>query len=59
MTATTTPTTPAKTVSGPGIKFENIGLTLGRTEILRDVSFTVGAGTVHARVGPNGGGKSS
>lgn len=59
MTATTTPVTPAKTVSGPGIKFDNIGLTLGRTEILRDVSFTVGAGTVHALVGPNGGGKSS
>lgn len=46
-------------VSGPGIQFDQIGLTLGRTEILRDVTFSVAPGSVHALVGPNGGGKSS
>src|SRR6218665_2089117 len=45
--------------AGPSIAFEHIGLTLGRTEILRDVSLQVRAGSVHALVGPNGGGKSS
>jgi zinc transport system ATP-binding protein len=46
-------------VTGPAIAFEGIALTLGRTEILRDVRFSVAAGSVHALVGPNGGGKSS
>lgn len=44
---------------GPSIEFEHIGLTLGRTNILRDVRFAVAPGLVHALVGPNGGGKSS
>ncbi len=44
---------------GPAIEFEHIELTLGRTNILRDVSFAVVPGRVHALVGPNGGGKSS
>jgi zinc transport system ATP-binding protein len=46
-------------VSGPSISLAGVGLTLGRTEILRDVNLEVGAGTVHAIAGPNGGGKSS
>ncbi len=44
---------------GPAIVFDKVGLTLGRTTILREVSFTVSAGSVHALVGPNGAGKSS
>lgn len=44
---------------GPGIEFAGVGLNLGRTRILDNVSFQVRAGSVHALVGPNGGGKSS
>ncbi|POF89704.1 metal ABC transporter ATP-binding protein [Pseudomonas putida] len=44
---------------GPRIEFASIDLTLGRTSILEQVSFSVAAGSVHAIVGPNGGGKSS
>ncbi|THF66150.1 metal ABC transporter ATP-binding protein [Pseudothauera nasutitermitis] len=47
------------TAGGPRIRFDGVGLTLGRTEILRDVRLSVEAGSVHALVGPNGGGKSS
>ncbi|PBP75450.1 metal ABC transporter ATP-binding protein [Pseudomonas syringae Cit 7] len=44
---------------GPGIEFNKVSLTLGRTTILDQVHFNVRAGSVHALVGPNGGGKSS
>src|SRR5690606_926471 len=44
---------------GPAIVFDEVSLTLGRTAILRGVSFTVSAGSAHALVGPNGAGKSS
>ncbi|MBF8733632.1 metal ABC transporter ATP-binding protein [Pseudomonas guariconensis] len=44
---------------GPRIEFAGIDLTLGRTRILENVAFSVAAGSVHAIVGPNGGGKSS
>lgn len=44
---------------GPRIEFAGIDLTLGRTCILENVAFSVAAGSVHAIVGPNGGGKSS
>ncbi|MGE1081401.1 metal ABC transporter ATP-binding protein [Pseudomonas shirazensis] len=44
---------------GPRIEFASIDLTLGRTSILEQVSFSVAAGSVHTIVGPNGGGKSS
>ncbi|WP_313393129.1 metal ABC transporter ATP-binding protein [Pseudomonas sp.] len=44
---------------GPRIEFAGIELTLGRTRILEQVSFSVAPGSVHAIVGPNGGGKSS
>lgn len=47
------------TACGPRIDFTGIDLTLGRTRILEQVSFSVAAGSVHAIVGPNGGGKSS
>jgi zinc transport system ATP-binding protein len=46
-------------VRGPAIEFTGVGLTLGNTEILRDVSFKVRAGTIHCIVGANGGGKTS
>ena len=44
---------------GPTLDFNNISLTLGRTVILDSVSFQVQPGSIHALVGPNGGGKSS
>ncbi len=44
---------------GPAIAFSQVSLELGRTTILDDVSFDVRAGSIHALVGPNGGGKSS
>ena len=44
---------------GPSIDFERVSLTLGNTSILRDVSFSIRAGTLHCIVGANGGGKTS
>ena len=44
---------------GPTIEFDTVALTLGRTVILDGVSFQVQPGSIHALVGPNGGGKSS
>ncbi|MEB0107399.1 metal ABC transporter ATP-binding protein [Pseudomonas sp. MH9.3] len=44
---------------GPTIDFDKVCLTLGRTLILDSVSFQVQPGSIHALVGPNGGGKSS
>jgi len=44
---------------GPSITCTGLGLHLGATEILRDVSLCVAPGSIHAIVGPNGGGKSS
>ena len=45
--------------TGPTLDFAEVCLTLGRTTILDNVSFQVSPGSVHALVGPNGGGKSS
>ncbi|MNZ53736.1 Zinc import ATP-binding protein ZnuC [compost metagenome] len=50
---------PLPQVSGPTLDFTDISLTLGRTTILDKVTFQVRPGSVHALVGPNGGGKSS
>ncbi|EPN00977.1 cation ABC transporter ATP-binding protein, partial [Pseudomonas syringae pv. actinidiae ICMP 18804] len=36
---------------GPGIEFNQVSLTLGRTTILDRVHFNVRAGSVHALVG--------
>lgn len=44
---------------GPAIEFDQVSLTLGRTTILDRVAFQVQPASVHALVGPNGGGKSS
>jgi len=49
----------ALTGNGPGVAFADVSLTLGRTAILDHVNFKVRAGSIHALVGPNGGGKSS
>ncbi len=46
-------------IHGPAIEFERVGLTLGNTQILENISFTVSAGTVHCVIGANGGGKTS
>ena len=46
-------------ISGPAIEFADVSLTLGRTDILRHIDLQIGAGDIHALVGPNGGGKSS
>lgn len=44
---------------GPSIEFAHVGLELGNTRILDDVSFTIRPGTIHCVVGANGGGKTS
>ncbi|AUM70987.1 metal ABC transporter ATP-binding protein [Pseudomonas fluorescens] len=44
---------------GPSIEFADVSLNLGRTTILDSVAFQVEPGSIHALVGPNGGGKSS
>ncbi|MEI2414588.1 metal ABC transporter ATP-binding protein [Orrella sp. JC864] len=46
-------------IAGPSLRFDAVSLTLGRTDILRQVNLRVQAGTVHALIGPNGAGKSS
>ena len=46
-------------MQGPSIQFADVSLTLGNTRILRDVSFSVRAGSVHCIIGANGGGKTS
>lgn len=47
------------TPCGPVIEFAGIDLSLGGSRILDGVRLRVEAGSVHALVGPNGGGKSS
>ncbi len=44
---------------GPSIEFTGVGLTLGNTRVLEEVSFSVRAGSIHCIVGANGGGKTS
>jgi len=46
-------------MQGPSIEFDKVGLALGNTSILQDVSFAIRAGTIHCIVGANGGGKTS
>jgi zinc transport system ATP-binding protein len=44
---------------GPSIVFHNVSLRYGNTEVLSDLNLTIEPGTLHALIGPNGGGKSS
>lgn len=44
---------------GPAIRFDDVGLQLGGVEILRNIDFSVEAGSIHCLIGPNGGGKTS
>lgn len=44
---------------GPAIAFRNVGIRFGGQDILKDISFAVKAGEIHAIVGPNGGGKTT
>jgi len=53
----TSPDLPPKT--GPSIELSQVNLSLGNTQILEDVSFTIEAGTIHCIIGANGGGKTS
>ena len=46
-------------MTGPSIEMRQVGLTLGQTRILHEISLDVPAGTIHALIGPNGAGKSS
>ncbi len=46
-------------MAGPSIEFDGVGLVLGSTTILEQVSFGVAAGSIHCVVGANGGGKTS
>jgi zinc transport system ATP-binding protein len=54
-----TPLLHGATLAGPEVTFRRVGLTLGATRVLDDVSFKVKAGAIHAVIGPNGGGKTS
>jgi zinc transport system ATP-binding protein len=44
---------------GPSITFEGVSLSYGNTQVLSNLNLTIDPGTVHAFVGPNGGGKTS
>lgn len=46
-------------MQGPSIEFADVGLVLGNTTILENVTFNVRAGSIHCIVGANGGGKTS
>ncbi|TBU98296.1 metal ABC transporter ATP-binding protein [Stutzerimonas kirkiae] len=48
-----------KEATGPAIDFDGVGLVLGGTRILEQVTLHIQSGHAHALVGPNGGGKSS
>lgn len=44
---------------GMEVIFKNLSLTLGGNNILKDINIKIESGTIHALIGPNGGGKSS
>ena len=44
---------------GVNINVENLGLTFGKNEVLKNINFKANAGEIHCIIGPNGGGKTS
>lgn len=46
-------------MQGPSINFQQVGLNLGNTQILEDITFNIEAGSIHCIIGANGGGKTS
>ena len=46
-------------MKGPSIHIEKLGLKLGNSQIISDMSFDIEAGSIHSFIGPNGGGKTS
>ncbi len=46
-------------MTGPQISFDNVGVTVGSTTLLRDISVTVGGGSWMSIIGPNGAGKTT
>lgn len=46
-------------LQGPAVRFQALGLSYGAARILDEISLDVAPGSLHAIVGPNGGGKSS
>lgn len=46
-------------INGPSIEICDVNLRLGNTQILKDINFSVRAGTIHCIIGANGGGKTS
>ena len=46
-------------MSGPDIRFDDVGLELSGVRILSQISFRIAAGEIHCLIGPNGGGKTS
>lgn len=49
----------AASLQGPAVRFESVGLCYGAARIIEGVDLNVAPGSIHAIVGPNGGGKSS
>ena len=43
----------------PRLRFEQVGVTAGSVEILKGLSFEIGARAIHCLIGPNGAGKTS
>lgn len=46
-------------MTAPAVRFDGVTVTRRRREIVRDASFTVGSGAVHALLGHNGAGKTT
>ena len=43
----------------PALRFEGVRKSFGHVDVLRDVTFAVAPGTIHALIGPNGAGKTT
>ena len=50
---------PAETTTAPVLSARSVRKSFGEKEVLRDISFEVGAGTVTVVLGPSGSGKST